>query len=112
MFVFPTFYLFLPPPLGDHVSIFRDTGAKLLLSSLCRRGGISLASLYSSSLKSYIPFPSFLPWQAHSLVIFLFSFYLSSQRLPLLHRQFSLLFTLSSFGGWYFLSTDVQAMLL
>ena len=56
--------MFLPPPLGDYLSIFSDTpwatGAKLLLlSKLCRRYGTSLASSYSSSLKSSISLPFF-----------------------------------------------------
>jgi hypothetical protein len=82
-------------------------------SNLCRRRGISLASFYSSSLKPYILFPSFLPCQAHSLVVFLFSFYFHLSDYLFCIAGFSfLLRILPPAVGIYFPSIVVQALLL
>jgi hypothetical protein len=83
----------------------------LATPNLCRRTGTSLASFYSPSLKSSIPFPFFCG-EHLAFVTFPFHFTFISAIKPFGIDGFPLLFTLSSSSGWYFLSTDVQAMLL
>ncbi len=100
-------FFFLPPSSWRSRFSFQryPTGAKVLLSSLCRRCGTSLASFSPMSLKSPPPF---------SVLLFVAStsrlrFYFSS---PFRYRYFHDSFTHSSSSGWHSLPIDLQAMLL
>jgi hypothetical protein len=118
-FLSPTSQLssFLPPPLGDYLSIFSDTpratGAKLLRFKLCRRYGTSLASSYSSSLKSSIPLPFSFCGEHLAFVTFPFHFtFISAIKLFGIASFPFLLRILPPAVGIYSLSIVVQALLL
>jgi hypothetical protein len=108
-------FLILPPPLGDPISVFTNTTRSPNLSSpnLCRRHGTSLASSYSSSLKSSIPLPFFLCGEYLAFVTFPFHFTFISAIKPFGIAGFPfLLRILPPAVGIYFLSIVVQALLL